>query len=512
MNLASHYLYAFAAKDIQSYILRGGKLREMIGGSELINAACGDFLRETIDALGLKHKSVVLTQAAGWARILFEDDLSARTLYDNWPFLVDRFAPGLQVIQAYSEVSGSLVDAIRTVEGLIRVERNKICAVLPELGPLVDRNPRTGLPAICKSPYHDRQSARKDELRHNTKLIEKISGGRFVKDEWTDDLKKIAGKEQSYIAVIHADGNSLGKVIIELQSHIVQHPNDAAEILKWFSAAIEDATVAAARKAYERVLLPDSIKRGGVIAARPIVLGGDDLTVIVRADLAFSFAETFLFEFEKSSTESLGSRLNKFNIKGLPQKLTACAGIAIVKAEYPFARAYELAESLCGFAKNTAKNNLAKEYVPSCFAFHRSSSSISGDYQAIQDQELTARALVEPGKPIRMWAGPYGCGDYAHHLIPFASLRSLAETLEKAAKGSVRELITTLYTDVQKAEKDFSRIIQVLNDKSRKEKEEAERLQDALKNVTGDKRRLWTAEGNCPLLDAHRLTESEVGK
>jgi hypothetical protein len=36
--------------------------------------------------------------------------------------------------------------------------------------------------------------------------------------------------------------------------------------------------------------------------------------------------------------------------------LTACAGIAIVKTHYPFARAYQLSEALCSNAKNFVRD------------------------------------------------------------------------------------------------------------------------------------------------------------
>jgi hypothetical protein len=43
--------------------------------------------------------------------------------------------------------------------------------------------------------------------------------------------------------------------------------------------------------------------------------------------------------------------------KKLNKKLSCCAGVAIVKASYPFFRAYELAEQLCGAAKKNSRQD-----------------------------------------------------------------------------------------------------------------------------------------------------------
>ena len=49
---------------------------------------------------------------------------------------------------------------------------------------------------------------------------------------------------------------------------------------------------------------------------RPIILGGDDLTVIIRADLAIPFTECFLREFEQNTKELFSNlKTKKINTK-----------------------------------------------------------------------------------------------------------------------------------------------------------------------------------------------------
>jgi hypothetical protein len=503
------YLYAFAAKDIQSYILIGGKLKEMVGGSELVNSLCTDYLLDSLDTLGIKTADyIVMTQAAGWARIIFNKETDARVFYKNWPFLADMFAPGLHIVQAMKEVNGLFSDTISEIEDILRYERNKVQTPLPEIGPLIDRNPRTGLAGVTKdheNSIFDKQSKRKKDFKDNKRLIEKIKGG-SVKERWPDEMTLIAGSERNYLAVIHADGNSLGRILIKLDNHLVNNPHsDAAKIFQGFSSAIEDATVAATRTACDRVLLPDCrASKDKIMAARPIVLGGDDLTIIVRADLAFNFTETFLESFEMESQQSIEKHLKVFKISGLPEKLTACAGVAFIKQAYPFSRAYELSESLCRHAKDSAKKiQLEKktDYVPSSFSFHRISTSIAGDYESITQKELTSKDGF-----IKMSFGPYSVGMHTDGVTLFKDLTSLSKTLQKIPSGSIRELITTLYADKTIAASDFKRILQVLQEKGNGER--TAKLKEQMEKLTGNATELlWNSKGQSPLLDAHRLAE-----
>jgi hypothetical protein len=75
-----------------------------------------------------------------------------------------------------------------------------------------------------------------------------------------------------------------------------------------------------------------------MLPLRPILLGGDDLTFVCDGRIAMDLAETALGVFETSRIPHLG-------------KITACAGVAVVRVHAPFARAYELADKLCASAK-----------------------------------------------------------------------------------------------------------------------------------------------------------------
>lgn len=498
-----NYLYSFSAKEIQRYILTSDKLKDMIGGSEIVNAVCTSFLERCLADLGMRGTREIITQAAGWARIVFHDEYDVRLMMKNWPFLVSRYAPGLTIVQCcVPYANDGLPSAIDESERLLRMERNFPQTTLPEIGPLIERNQRTGLPAVEKDAdgWIDSQIRRKRAIATNG-LIEKITGSSADSAEWPKDMDMIAG-EKHYLAVIHADGNSLGKMLIAIQDFLSKHPGKAQEIYRKLSFAIEEATINAVKKAYADVLFPYRIEhKEPFFAARPIVIGGDDLTMIVRDELAFQFTQTYLDAFEQASQISFQAYLGCYNITNLPQYLTACAGVAFVKSGFPYSRAYDLAESLCLFAKRIAKSRPDDTFIPSCFSFHRISTSIAGDYDEIRKNELTSL-----DGEVRFGMGPYGVGRHKSKLITLDALKNLAGIMCKAPSGPLRELITTLYSDFAQANSDIDRILNVLVGSG--EEALSADLKSALEKLTNNPGNILTdAKKRTPLLDALRYSE-----
>jgi hypothetical protein len=110
---------------------------------------------------------------------------------------------------------------------------------------------------------------------------------------------------------------------------------------------------------------------------RPIVFGGDDLTFVTDGRLGLSLAAVCLEVFEKA----VAAQGNEF-LAGLQ----ACAGISVVKAHYPFSRAYELAEDLCRNAKRAWK----REH--SAMDWHFAATGLFGTVEDIRRRQYTIPA------------------------------------------------------------------------------------------------------------------------
>lgn len=153
--------------------------------------------------------------------------------------------------------------------------------------------------------------------------------------------------ESSFIAVVHIDGNAMGKRVEKLRS---QNENATWEtyrnILKGFSDSI-DADFKAAYKemadeiknALEENRLDKLELKGNKFPLRRIILAGDDVCFVTEGRIGIEAARIFL--------NKLSNKVNKQDHEGY----TACAGIAVVHQKYPFYKAYEIAEMLCSNAK-----------------------------------------------------------------------------------------------------------------------------------------------------------------
>ena len=117
---------------------------------------------------------------------------------------------------------------------------------------------------------------------------------------------------------------------------------------------------------------------------RPIVFGGDDVTFVCDGQLGLSLVLTYLKAFE---TQTVGLfEKPKADATDRRKSATACAGIAIVKTHYPFARAYALAEELCASAKR-----ICRDREVSGLDWHFALSGLAGDIGDIRLREYTAR-------------------------------------------------------------------------------------------------------------------------
>lgn len=155
-------------------------------------------------------------------------------------------------------------------------------------------------------------------------------------------------EKNNFIAVIHIDGNSMGKRV----DSIYESCNDPSKWdecckkLKQFSAGIQNDFESAFNETVEEVINQMDMQvfgpeYEGCLPIRPVILAGDDVCFVSAGSIGLECARVFL--------EKLSVKRNAAD-GGI---YSACAGVAIVHEKYPFHRAYELSESLCSNAKKT---------------------------------------------------------------------------------------------------------------------------------------------------------------
>lgn len=197
---------------------------------------------------------------------------------------------------------------------------------------------------------------------------DKQNDGNRLLDEMTTEWK-----DESLLAIIHADGNNMGVKIQQKLNGSTDY-DFCVNTMRAFTAEITNAfthtgeaslrdTMAYLQKTY-------SNPRESAYHYRIVVADGDDFTFICNARFALDYTRRYLAAVRQAGDYS------------------SCAGICIFHSGYPVARAYSLAEQACDNAKKPVHSTHAEE----CWLdFHYLHSGIDGDLDNIRSwQKLAA--------------------------------------------------------------------------------------------------------------------------
>ena len=385
--MSTQYIVVLGTVSVQQYIFQSNRLKEIIGASYLAKYWFDDGLIQVIEKTGFsldptawaaykENPSIsqnevsdnttadvkIIYIGGGNAALLCRDKSIAFKVVEEWSRELLKNVPGLRVAVGYGKVSNTLLEAYQEAWSKL----NLCEEALPfgaELGslPVVRTCATTGLPASRLSKEENirvewisQSAASKREQVGTAKKPGKAR--KSITDEFKSvlnenqrfaiELEKLGGGEgQSYMAVVHADGNGMG----ELLNDAVEDASNDTEFLHYiraFSASVSQLS----KNAFEQTLryfqeilpLKGLKEHDNVFPLRPIVYGGDDLTFVCDGRVGLHLTAYYLQEFTKNPIKVGGN--NKF--------IDACAGVAIVHTKFPIAQAYHFADKLCGLAKS----------------------------------------------------------------------------------------------------------------------------------------------------------------
>lgn len=524
MSNLQWYSVHFEAVSIQQYIFTGSKLKDIVSASELVDSLCEFPLNNVVKTLDLNRKDhlpkneneIAFPRATGGAFIaIVKSESVAQRFMALWSMVVPEFVPGLQFNLSMS-FGEKLVDCISNGIQSQKVQKNLFRPSHPETTPIMERSPRTGYFTVSKNNHNpakeyeslDLATSIKRLVKNNSlKLEQKFLTSNSTKDGKTyvfpkcfahknadtecpinaafpfnNDNGKVDG--QHYVGLIHADGNALGEFLHRFFQQLKNASDEEYyQLYSRFTQDLENATITAGAEATSQVFLSQesdidqSESNEIVIPLRPIILGGDDLTVICRADKAFEFSQVFVEAFEKHTSVLM----KQLNVEGY-SKMTACVGIAFVKSNQPFYMAAHLSESLCSTAKSKSRqaiNSTSDIIIPSSLAFHLVSNSLFEDYQVALKQELQSR---HNNQTYQTTLGAYQvAGNKNSNLPEFTQLVNLAECFgeEKSNKlglATLRHLATWIHADMDHAEDLYARWQEICINKEGLEEENSSEI------------------------------------
>lgn len=358
---------AITTSHVQEYLFRSNKLAENAGASYLVETAIEDW-RERVP----EHRIIFI--GGGRAALLFDSLSQARDAVAKWSLWLEKeHSPGLEMVVAHAEIEGSIREAYR--EALRKLRENEDHqAPGYDLGALSVVRACQSTAKAASRPFQDqwlseeayfkRRVAEDARSRHWERYKEELRASRC---QFPVEIEHLGAHEgASQIAIVHADGNGIGKLFTKLtrdesldgKTFLTRLSDLSAQVTKLantaFKRTIGDLTkVLPALKAQGITLSPVPLKeRRGLDARwylplRPLVDSGDDLTFICHGKLGLALAVRYLRHFHKISGEAL---------KDYGEQ-TASAGVAIIPGKYPFSRGYQLSADLTGSAKRQRRQD-----------------------------------------------------------------------------------------------------------------------------------------------------------
>jgi hypothetical protein len=436
------------AAGIQGFIFASNVLRENIGASELVHRATRQWaFEELLHELSVrgvpKNHNVDLEKAkqdqvramlngefqvgkdpgqagaevvyagGGNTVILFQAQDSGELAKDFVFRLSQRIlrdAPGLNLYAAHSSYDWgadelALSTVVTNTINLLGSIKGKEPGSLPTLSKSVTATcTSTGLPANDTHP--DLKGKTGSASRANRQVVAKWNAAEVATErlkamfpqvgtmgfDWTDNFDTLAtlpDRNDSYIAVVHADGNGMGAKISRVTEEWAKHPTNPRgyiDHMRDLSCRVQETAHAALMLTFDA--LGDYLRRNDWdkpkkhsykeerhwFPVRPIVFGGDDVTLVCAGPWGLAVAQSYLNNLEHQTLA-----------KDHSEPPYACAGVAIVKTHYPFSQAYALSGQLADGAKKRA-GYIAKKKA-SVLDWHVSTTGLAGSLETIRQRE-----------------------------------------------------------------------------------------------------------------------------
>ncbi|MFZ2422210.1 MAG: hypothetical protein WA029_13815 [Anaerolineae bacterium] len=423
--MTQNTLLLIEATGIQNYIFGSNELKQIIGASELVQQATQDWVFAALpmpcnvrqapeEPDGWKIEtpimsgnwaSQVIYAGGGNAVILFADQAQAKAVAEAVSFKVLQEAPGLRIIvtiRSFDPTQRALKMELNELRKAAAERKRTPPRSAPLLGlgvtaacvytgaPAVDRRERRWISAEARAKQDTAGDGEKRLRRHLQDI--RLAGFGFISD--FDQLGE--HEEASYMALIHTDGNGMGKRI-EDHGKELDTPDDNekyAQAQYYFSEKVKEVARRALNSTVGMLLDPENLKSDkdgrliigdkapvvydrnddlDLLPFRPIVFGGDDVTFVCEGRIGLSVAAKYVGEF---AAQALAD--------GKPA--AARAGVAVVKSHYPFARAYDLAEELCVSAKRRVKE-LTPDSTATVLDWHFAVSGLVLPLDEIRERE-----------------------------------------------------------------------------------------------------------------------------
>lgn len=368
----TRYLLAAEADKIQDFIFHSSRLREVVGGSQLLTRFCEDVPSYLLQQCGGDPERDIIIKDGGGLRVLFDYKEAAESFGERLAEVYRRATGSSLTLAEPVEVNGCFEQASQEAEKKLRQaklwQKNwQSQEQLPHMALCASCG--TGLAVSHRAYYQNEEKQYFCVYCLNKSAEQKKGLGSFLagffrevageegllQADWPgkkkrrerseeDQLEDIADYDpRRYVAYLLADGNDMGRIFDKCNSEQMR------ELSEGLTREIRRALAEPTKRIMEKNQLDD---RSGFIPVLPLILGGDDLFALLPAPWALDFARCFCREYESRMAA-------EFNRIGLHEVVpTISAAVIVCKYTHPYTLARTVGEGRLKEAKRFCKQRI----------------------------------------------------------------------------------------------------------------------------------------------------------
>lgn len=441
------YLAIYDISGIQRYIFSTGKLREQVGASRIVHNILYHDLPTVLGEEPYRWEEKRLLNFEGKKHhIVYIGGGNAVVLYEDKKYMEDRTRLLQKKVIEMTENKLRLCYAgIDIGTGADKNYGKVYSDLMKEMSS--SKNLPSPIQLVSGFAIGEHDSITKESLvlmpsaAKDSKVLEKYGPISRVQKErvfrqpdneqeqdkkaYSVDFESFRKKDRkSFVAVIHIDGDTMGQQIqaaVEKFSEVKNFEESMLEI-RTLSKEIDSLYKAALDSAIKDLYGSSQSEK---IPFRPLITDGDDITLVMEAERAFDFVESFMENLIKC-------RSNFQKMREYDFKVSASAGIVFVHDKFPFYAAYEIAEQLCKSAKSVKKNDEQKKHI-STMDFHIIHSGMRSNLEEYRKENY----LKKRGKDVfELQLRPYFFEDGEGSNL-YKSFRELRKTVKNRTKSEM---------------------------------------------------------------------------
>ncbi|MFD0586459.1 hypothetical protein ACFQZE_00485 [Paenibacillus sp. GCM10027627] len=369
-------LAMYDVSGIQQYIFQSSRMKENVGASRIV----GDILKVHLpNVLEQRYASGTGQQVISeWCEeqsfsFLMNQDVMIEVIYIGggnaliaYRHVEDYHAVNEQLAKRLLIVSHTLYLAVAAIEstgnfikdkGMLENRMSTVKAQMqrpqpPGAFPISEQETQSGLPITAISLHRNVSRLQWLKLeaipQENKQEPVPFPSNEFGYKRWAFEMNELIEEREidSLVAIVHIDGNGMGKQLREKQRELYEHAySEAVHEMRQLSKYISSGYSEVFNKTIVDLMEIQPTDRWKKVTThlpiRPLIMDGDDLTIVCLGAWGVPFAARLLKQLEKTSRTASQDFIS----------LSACAGVALVHSHFPFNLGYEVAEACCKRAK-----------------------------------------------------------------------------------------------------------------------------------------------------------------